>query len=152
MNSSPEIQISVIVSCVLQYASNCHDWGKALKGNQFRSGCPIASSLEIIGDRWTMVILRDLANGKRRSGDFMNSPEGIASNILATRLQAMEANGLIRSRLYSSRPKRYEYFFTAKGAALLPVLQALSTWGEVHLPKRWKAPEAFMNKRPQDLV
>lgn len=119
---------------------------------EFRSGCPIASSLELIGDRWTLVLLRDLVNGKRRSSEFMSSPEGIASNILTARLKDMEANGLIRARAYQLRPKRYEYLLTRKGAALLPIVQALCTWGENHLPKRWKAPDSFMKKRPDDLV
>lgn len=125
---------------------------RAVKSEGFRSGCPIASSLEIIGDRWTLVLLRDLVNGKRRSGEFMDSPEGIASNILAARLKEMEANGLIRARLYQTRPKRYEYRLTPKGAALLPVVQTLSAWGELHLPKRWKAPDSFMRKKPEDLL
>jgi len=120
--------------------------------DEFRSGCPIASSLEIIGDRWTLVLLRDLVNGKRRSSEFMDSPEGIASNILSARLRDMQANGLIRSRPYQMRPKRYEYRLTRKGAALLPLLQMLSSWGEHHLPKRWKAPESFMRKKPEDVM
>lgn len=126
--------------------------GRTAEKNEFRSGCPIASSLEVIGDRWTLVLLRDLVNGKRRSSEFMDSPERIASNILAARLKDMEANGLIRARLYQARPKRYEYRLTPKGAALLPLVQALSTWGEQQLPKRWKAPDAFMRKKPEDLL
>lgn len=125
---------------------------KGTGAGAFRSGCPIASSLEFVGDRWTLVLLRDLVNGKRRSKQFLDSPERIASNILSARLVAMEADGLIESRLYQARPKRFEYKLTAKGAALLPVLQALSAWGEAQLPKRWKAPAAFMNKLPADLV
>ncbi len=126
--------------------------GRAPEKNEFRSGCPIASSLEVIGDRWTLVLMRDLVNGKRRSSEFMSSPEGIASNILTARLKEMEANGLIRSRAYQLRPKRYEYMLTRKGAALLPMIQALCSWGETHLPKRWRAPDSFMKKSPEDLL
>lgn len=118
----------------------------------FRSGCPIASTLELIGDRWTLVLMRDLVNGKSRYKDFLDSPERIASNILTARLTAMEQEGLIKSRAYQLRPKRFEYKLTAKGAALMPVLQAICRWGEAQLPKRWKAPTAFMNKKPDDLI
>lgn len=118
----------------------------------FRSGCPIASSLELIGDRWTLVILRDLVNGKSRFAEFLDSPEKIASNILTARLAQMEENGLVASRLYQSRPKRYGYTLTKKGAALLPVLQGLCRWGQAHLPERWRAPDAFMRKTPADIT
>lgn len=119
---------------------------------KFRSGCPIASTLELIGDRWSLVLLRDLANGKSRSKQFLESPERIASNILAARLASMEADGLIKSRRYQSRPPRFEYGLTVKGAALLPVLQEISRWGEAHLPQRWKAPRAFMQLKPSDFA
>jgi DNA-binding HxlR family transcriptional regulator len=119
---------------------------------EFRSGCPIASALEIIGDRWTLVLLRDLVNGKTRSKQFLDSPERIASNILTARLGAMKREGLIERRLYQARPKRYEYRLTKKGAALLPVLHGISQWGEAHLPKRWRAPFSFMAKSAEDLA
>lgn len=119
--------------------------------SQFRSGCPIASTLDLVGDRWTLVLLRDFVNGKARYKEFLESPERIASNILTARLIAMEAHGLIESRLYQAKPKRYEYKLTERGAALLPVLQAICRFGETQLPKRWKAPAAFMRKEPRDL-
>lgn len=119
---------------------------------EFRSGCPIASALEIVGDRWTLVILRDFVNGKTRFKDFLDSPERIASNILSARLTAMERAGLIASRPYQQRPQRHEYRLTAKGAALLPTLQALCRWGEAQIAGRWQAPEAFMTRTPEDLV
>lgn len=113
-----------------------------------RSGCPIASSLEVIGDRWTLVVLRDLLNGKSRFGDFLASPEGIATNILADRLIAMEAEGLVVRHAYQERPRRFTYAVTPKGEALLPVLQQLCVWGNAHLPQTWTAPESFMRRRP----
>ena len=118
----------------------------------FRSGCPIASSLDLIGDRWTLVILRDLVNGKTKFAEFLASPEGIATNTLAARLAQMQADGLVRGRLYRARPRRYAYKLTRKGAALLPVLQTLCVWGQDELPERWAAPAAFMNKTPADLL
>lgn len=128
------------------------DQTDASEERAFRSGCPIASTLALVGDRWTLVLLRDLVNGKRRYKDFLDSPERIASNILSARLAAMEQHGLIASRLYQQRPKRFEYRLTAKGAALLPVLQDLCRWGEAQLPERWKAPAAFMEMKPEDLI
>jgi DNA-binding HxlR family transcriptional regulator len=125
---------------------------KTRGGHAFRSGCPIASTLELIGDRWTLVLLRDLVNGKSRYKEFLESPEGIASNILTARLTAMEEDGLIESRLYETRPKRYAYRLTRKGAALLPLLQEYCRWGEANLPNRWKAPASFMRRRPADLA
>ena len=120
--------------------------------HEFRSGCPIASTLELVGDRWTLVLLRDLANGKARYAQFLDSPERIASNILTARLKAMEAAGLIKSGLYQRRPKRFEYALTPMGASLLPVLQEMSRWGHAHLPQRWRAPDEFMRKKPADLL
>jgi DNA-binding HxlR family transcriptional regulator len=119
---------------------------------EFRSGCPIASTLDLVGDRWTLVILRDLANGKSKFAEFLDSPERIASNILTARLQQMEADGLIASDLYERRPKRYAYRLTPKGAALMPVLQAISRYGCGELPNRWTPPERFMRLKPKDLA
>jgi DNA-binding HxlR family transcriptional regulator len=119
---------------------------------EFRSGCPIASTLEVIGDRWTLVILRDLVNGKSRFAEFLDGPERIATNILTARLAQMEAHGLVRAELYERRPKRYAYALTEKGAALLPLLQDMCRWGQAHLEDRWTAPASFMRKKPGDLV
>ncbi len=123
-----------------------------MPSDDFRTGCPIASSLEQIGDRWTLVILRDLANGKSRFAEFLDSPEHIATNILTARLAQMEADGLIAAHLYQRKPKRYAYTLTRKGAALMPVLQALARWGQANLPERWTAPARFMKLKPEDLV
>ncbi|HBK91916.1 MAG TPA: transcriptional regulator [Parvularcula sp.] len=121
-------------------------------GGDFRSGCPIASTLDLVGDRWTLVLLRDLMNGKARFKEFLESPERISSNILSARLVAMEDAGLIESRLYQRRPKRREYKLTRSGAGLLPVLQAICCWGEAELPDRWPAPATFMTRTPEDLM
>jgi DNA-binding HxlR family transcriptional regulator len=119
---------------------------------EFRSGCPIASTLDLVGDKWTLVLLRDLANGKTRFQEFLESPEHIASNILTARLSQMEAYGLVSAKLYEQRPKRYAYTLTPKGAALVPVLQAISRWGCGELPNRWTPPDRFMKLKPGDLA
>ncbi len=92
--------------------------------------CPLAQTLDVVGERWTLLILRDLfLQGPRRFRDFEESLDGIAPNVLSKRLQHLEAQGLIESRLYSRHPPRADYALTPKGEALGPVLEALRDWG-----------------------
>jgi len=94
-----------------------------------RSPCPIAGALDLIGDRWTLLVVRDLMfYGKRRFAEFLTSPEGIATNILADRLERLERSGLIKRRRYQDRPPREEYRLTARGRALDPVVSAVDDW------------------------
>ena len=109
-----------------------------------RSPCPIASSLDLIGDKWTMVILRDLLTGKSRYSEFLASPERITTNILADRLERMETSGLILRQPYQDRPVRYEYRLTEKGRGLHPTLRALCRWANEFMPGTWTPPPAFM--------
>lgn len=113
-----------------------------------RSDCPIASTLDIIGDRWTLVIVRDLINGKTKFADFLTSPERITTSVLAARLAMLEKAGLIEKEAYQLRPKRHAYKLTQKGRGLLPVLQAMCIWGNTFLEDTWIAPDAFMRMRP----
>jgi len=113
-----------------------------------RSGCPIATTLDIIGDRWTLVILRDLVNGKKRFSEFLESPEEIATNVLTDRLALIEATGLAVRKIYQLKPKRFEYELTDKGRELLPVMQSICLWGNRHSPETWIAPESFMAPIP----
>ena len=99
-----------------------------------RSTCPIASGLDLLGDRWTLVIVRDLFLGKSRYGEFINSAEGIPTNILADRLERLEKAGIIGSATYQENPPRYAYTLTEKGRALKPVLGAFAMWSMDHLP------------------
>lgn len=99
-----------------------------------------------------MVVLRDLFTGKSRYADFLTSPEGISTNILADRLAAMEAAGLVSRHAYQDRPRRFAYALTPKGDALLPVLQALCVWGNAHIPGTWTAPASFMERMPGALI
>jgi DNA-binding HxlR family transcriptional regulator len=110
----------------------------------FRSSCPIASALDIVGDKWSMVILRDLLAGKRRFGEFLKSPERITTNILTDRLERLETHGLIRREAYSEHPPRFEYLLTEKGAGLLPTLQEISRWANRYVPGTSVLPEMFM--------
>jgi DNA-binding HxlR family transcriptional regulator len=99
-----------------------------------RSMCPVACSLDVIGDRWTLLVIRDLFAGKRRYGEFQSSAERIPTNILAERLKRLESAGLVASAQYSQHPPRFEYHLTESGRALGPVLDALANWGETQFP------------------
>jgi DNA-binding HxlR family transcriptional regulator len=100
-----------------------------------RSLCPVACSLDLLGDRWTLLLIRDLFRGLTRYGEFLAAPEGIPTNILAERLERLEAAGLIKSEPYQQNPPRYAYTLTPKGADLKPVLGALATWAIRHVPR-----------------
>ncbi len=99
-----------------------------------RSSCPISGALDIVGDKWTLLVVRDLFRNKHRFGDFLNSPEAIPTNILADRLKRLEAAGIIKRELYQDNPPRAEYFLTTRGADLAPVLRAMVKWGLEYLP------------------
>ena len=96
--------------------------------------CPVARTLDLIGERWTILLLRDLLlHGARRFQDFQASLPGVAPNILSARLKAMEDNGLVRRSLYSERPPRLNYELTDKGKSLGPIVKAMRDWGNKHL-------------------
>ena len=106
----------------------------------------MATTLDIVGDRWTLVILRDMLNGKKRFSEFLDSPERITTNVLTDRLAHMEAVGLVERTPYQLRPKRFDYVLTEKGHGLLPVLQEISRWGNRFIPETWVPPASFMNR------
>ena len=99
-----------------------------------RSACAIANSLDILGDKWSLLVVRDLLHGKRTYGELAHSPEGIPTNILADRLKRLERTGIIISTPYQERPVRYAYTLTPKGSALGEVLLAFVRWGKQHIP------------------
>jgi len=100
-----------------------------------RSNCPIACTLDLLGDRWTLLVVRDLLfGGKVRFDDFLASPEGISTNILTERLKRLEAAGLISKELYSSHSGRNAYLLTDKGEGLRPVMKAFIAWGLANIP------------------
>jgi DNA-binding HxlR family transcriptional regulator len=99
-----------------------------------RSACAIANSLDILGDKWTLLVVRDLLHGKHTYGELQLSPEHIPTNILADRLKRLESTGIISSAAYQQRPVRYSYTLTAKGRALGEVLLAFVRWGKQHIP------------------
>ncbi len=121
----------------------------SLPTRQPRSGCPIATTLDLVGDRWTLVILRDMQTGKSKFSEFLSSPEGIATNVLTNRLEKMVKTGLVRRKAYQKRPLRHEFLTTKKGQALLPVLQEMCHWGNRFLPNTWVPPESFMQAKAE---
>ena len=99
-----------------------------------RSSCPVACSLDLLGDRWTLLVVRDLLRGKTRYGDFLASGEGIPTNILADRLKRLEEAGVVASAPYSRHSRRKDYHLTEAGEALRPVVAALREWGLAQFP------------------
>jgi DNA-binding HxlR family transcriptional regulator len=91
--------------------------------------CPVACTLDLIGERWTVLLLRDLLHGSRRFQDFQMSLPGVAPNTLSARLKGMEDTGLVERVLYSERPPRLAYALTEKGKSLGPVVKAMRDWG-----------------------
>jgi DNA-binding HxlR family transcriptional regulator len=103
---------------------------------RYGQSCPVAKTLELIGDRWTLLVVRDLLRGTQRFQDLLASLAGIAPNILSDRLKLMEQHALVTRRLYSAHPPRAEYDLTAKGKDLAVVVGALADWGSRHVEKR----------------
>ena len=106
---------------------------KPIKISDMRSPCPIAGTLDIVGDKWTLLVVRDLFAGKTTYGEFQASPEAIPTNILADRLKRLLAHGLIEKSPYQNNPVRYAYQLTDTGRELGPVLKAIVNWGEHHI-------------------
>lgn len=99
-----------------------------------RSPCAVANSLDIVGDKWSLLVVRDLLHGKRTYGELADSPEHIPTNILAERLKRLESAGIIVGTPYQERPTRYAYTLTPKGRALGDVLLAFVRWGKQYIP------------------
>ena len=95
--------------------------------------CSIARTLEVVGERWTLLVLRDALFGLRRFDEFKASL-GIASNVLAARLDRLCTEGLLERRTYQTRPERHEYLLTGKGRDLAPVLLMIMKWGDRYYP------------------
>lgn len=94
-----------------------------------RSPCPVSCALDLFGDRWTLLVIRDLMLGRSRFKDFVSSPEGIPTNILSERLERLLENGIVRQIPAADGGKRMAYELTAKGDALRPILKSLRDWG-----------------------
>jgi DNA-binding HxlR family transcriptional regulator len=106
-----------------------------MKEAKTRSGCPVSYSLDVLGDKWTLLILRDmLFNGKSSYGEFLQSEEKIATNILADRLALLEAQGLVSKGVAADKKSKFTYRLTEKGIDLLPLIIEFTLWGAKYNP------------------
>ena len=105
-----------------------------------RSTCPVSRTLEVLGDRWSLLVVRDLMRGKRRFAEFLESKESIPTNTLAERLKRLVRAGIVESQRYSEHPPRVEYVLTSKGEDLRPMMRAMVDWGVRHAGGRMPAP------------
>ena len=94
-----------------------------------RSPCPVACTLDILGDKWTLLLIRDMMFGRSHFNEFCRSPEGIATNILADRLEKLVAHKLVEKYVSSELPVRDAYRLTEKGMSLKSVLESVAKWG-----------------------
>ena len=107
--------------------------------------CSVASALELVGERWTMLIVREILYGRRRFSQ-MQRGLGIARNVLASRLDRLVDEGILERRPYSEHPERHEYFLTEKGLDLWPIMIALMQWGDRYAPQPGGPPVRILHK------
>lgn len=114
-----------------------------------RSVCAVANTLDRVGDKWSLLLVRDMLAGKTTYGQFLESPEGIPTNILADRLKRLEQFGIVKRSVYQERPVRHAYSLTAQGRRLGRVLRELADWGLENIPgtKKELVPGSFVAKR-----
>jgi DNA-binding HxlR family transcriptional regulator len=102
--------------------------------------CPVARTLDIVGDRWTLLVLRDISLGHARYNELLESCDGISTNLLADRLKWLEERGMVERYFYSDHPPRAEYRLTEKGQDFTEVLRAMYRWGRKHEPRETDRP------------
>ena len=107
--------------------------------------CSVARTLEVIGDRWTMLVIRDAFHGIRRFEEFQERL-GIARNVLSSRLTRLVDEGVLEKHLYQDRPPRFEYRLTPKGVDLFPVMVSLMKWGDRHAPNPEGPPVVVLHR------
>ena len=123
-----------------------------MKWDDLRSeSCPVARGLSVIGDRWTMLVLRDCFLGVRRF-EQMQERLGITRHVLADRLRKLEEDGVLRREAYQERPLRHEYRLTEKGKALYPVLVTLMAWAEEHVPPEEKSSMTLLSRETGEVL
>lgn len=106
-----------------------------MKAIKSRSGCPLSYTLDFFGDKWSLLIVRDMAlNNKSTYGEFLNSEEQIATNILADRLSMLETNGFVTKQVAADKKSKFIYRLTEKGISLVPVILEIGLWGSTYNP------------------
>lgn len=111
-------------------------------GKSQRSTCPIANSLDFLGDRWTLVVIRDLMFRDRHEyGELLSAGEGISTSVLADRLERLQCAGLVTKTPHPRDLKKYRYHLTDQGIDLMPVLVDLTLWGLEHVPGATAPPD-----------
>jgi len=128
-------EVSILIIVTSEKQATCYNVPMASKTRKYCLRCPVARTLDVIGDRWAILILRDFfLHGPRKFQDFYARLPGLTPSVLSARLKELEANGIVGSRLYADHPPRLEYFLTPKGEELRPILYAMKDWGEKHTP------------------
>lgn len=105
-------------------------------GKRELSACPVETTLMLIGDKWKVLILRDLLPGTKRFGELKRSVGNVSQKVLTAQLRDMEEKGLLERKVYAEVPPRVEYTLTALGQSLRPILEALAGWGEEYKAKQ----------------
>jgi|SRR5580692_2747999 DNA-binding HxlR family transcriptional regulator len=113
-----------------------------------RSPCAVACTLDLIGDKWSLLVIRDLLQGIVTYGELQSSRERIPTNILADRLKKLEEAGLVSKSAYQEHPVRYSYALTKKGEALKDVLRAIVQWGREYIPGTQALNSAKTHRNP----
>jgi DNA-binding HxlR family transcriptional regulator len=99
-----------------------------------RTNCPIATTLDVVGDKWTLLIIRDIGLfDKHKNKDFQEAGENIPTNILANRLKLLVDVGLVEKRQYQNNPPRHKYYLTEAGSGLLPIIKSIAVWAEKNI-------------------
>jgi DNA-binding HxlR family transcriptional regulator len=129
----------------LREATQCAKITFVLRHDYPGQVCSIAKALEVVGERWSLLIVRDVMNRRRRF-DELQKGLGIARNTLAARLQRLVDEDILERRAYQRNPERYEYFLTEKGLDLWPALVALLAWGDRHSPTPAGPPMLIVHK------
>ena len=122
---------------------------KEIKQSLKRSICPVSCVLDILGDKWTLLVVRDLFMGKSTYSEIQKSPEGVPTNILADRLKRLQQEGIISKTRYQERPTRFDYKLTDKGKGLWPVMKEMMRWGNKYVPGTFPSDEIQKKYAPK---
>ncbi|MBI4971257.1 MAG: helix-turn-helix transcriptional regulator [Candidatus Omnitrophica bacterium] len=127
---------------------------KPLKETECRSCCPVANALDVLGDRWTLLVIRDLFMNKHEYHEFLSGPEGIATNILSDRLKRLTSTGIIDLMRHPKHKNKKLYYLTQAGKDLLPILVELILWGGVYraVPDMAKARVEKVKRNPKKFM